>query len=747
MKNLSNKEYPYYPDSPLGLCEGEKDIFNRKSFVQTILKSINGKWRNTHESVVIGLQGKWGIGKTSILQEIKAELDEKKDFIVIEFEPWFFSPSKDLAQQFYATISKSLKIKQENTLSNLIKNLGEEYLSIKTFSVLTFLLENFRNVVLALIAFVIGLGNSKDFANQGIIKAGWKIFWPLIFIILIFILSKILISWIVQKINNKDVDNRSIQAIKQKIGNELKKKGKELIIILDDIDRLDRDSALQVFKILKQNGNIPNVNYLLAYDEIHLKNILTEEKDIDEYLKKIIQIKVDIPYYKDEIVQRYLTERVDSLIFDKTNIEIDNLYWDDKYWYDIWFLLKSYIQTVRDAKIFLNSLSFNLENLQDRIYSINIADYLAIEIIRVFQPDLYVKIYKNKNDLLEFTSDQRTGEKLGKRLMKEFELEENENRKKLLSKLFPISFKHLNNSIPSSWELEEIDKEYKISSRENFDKYFENFEGDYSLAKLKSMLQSNSFKIKKSMQVKDLTSAILKNIDKLKLIKDIDWENVFKIILPIIETTPKSGLFDPDAFHYAEYVIDSISKEIWKKDTPQKLKALVSEKTIGIITWVVGRQSEHLEKKGLKEIGLEPKDYQLVIKYILKNIPNNLEPLLNVEYLYLLKEQWKKWGKNIDKDLFKTINLSINNKVKYLIILRGSSSSSTVDSYYTEFRYSWDKKDILKVYNDISKLSKELEHEKEMGSKIYKANSKMIDDFIEGKWYKKEDIFRKGKLI
>lgn len=746
MKSLLNKEYPFYPDSPLGLCDGEKDIFNRKRFVQTILKAINGKWRNTLESVVIGLQGKWGIGKTSILQEIRAELEEKEDFIVVEFEPWFFSPSKDLTRQFYTAISKSLKIKQEKTLSNLIKELGEEYLSIKTFSVLTFLLENFKNVTLALIAFGIGLGNSKEFANQNIISAGWKIFWPLLLILFIFILSKFLISWVLQLINN-NVEKRSIQTIKEKVGEELKKKRKELIIILDDIDRLDRDSALQVFKILKQNGNIPNVNYLLAYDEVHLKNILTEENDIDEYLKKIVQIKVDIPYYKDDIVQRYLTERVDSLIFDKSNVEIDNLYWDDKYWYDIWFLLKHHFRTVRDAKIFLNSLSFDLENLQDRIYSVNIVDYLAIEIIRVFQPNLYVKIYENKNDLLDFTSDQRSGQNLAKRLTKEFELEGNEDRKKLLSRLFPISFKHLNNSIPSAWELEELDKEYKVSSKDHFDKYFESFENDYSLAKLKSMLQSNNFKIKKTVSAKDLISAILKNIDKLIKFKEIEWEKVLKVILPVIETTPKSGLFDPDAFHYAEYVIDAISKAIWKKETPKKLKALITENTIGILTWVVGRQSEHLDKKGLKEFGLKSEDYQLAIKSILKSIPNNLEPLLNIEYLYLIKEQWKKWGKNIDKDLYKTINMSIQNKVKYLTISRGTSSSSTVDSYYTEFRYSWDLKDIKKVYKNVSKFTTELEYERDNESKLYKTNSKMVDDFIEGKWYKKEDIFKKGKLI
>ena len=80
----------------------KNDLLNRKSFVENLLSSLLS-W-NDKKSLVIGLFGKWGSGKTSIInllekqlsseKEKKSSKDKKKSPIVINFNPWGYSEKK-----------------------------------------------------------------------------------------------------------------------------------------------------------------------------------------------------------------------------------------------------------------------------------------------------------------------------------------------------------------------------------------------------------------------------------------------------------------------------------------------------------------------------------------------------------------------------------------------------------------------------------------------------------------------------
>ena len=80
----------------------EDDLLNRSSFVENLSSSLLS-W-NDKKSLVIGLFGKWGSGKTSIInllekqlsseKEKKSSKDKKKSPIVINFNPWGYSEKK-----------------------------------------------------------------------------------------------------------------------------------------------------------------------------------------------------------------------------------------------------------------------------------------------------------------------------------------------------------------------------------------------------------------------------------------------------------------------------------------------------------------------------------------------------------------------------------------------------------------------------------------------------------------------------
>ena len=95
----------------------DDDLLNRESFVENLSSSLLS-W-NDKKSLVIGLFGKWGSGKTSIInllekqlsseKEKKSSKDKKKSPIVINFNPWGYSETEDLLEPFIRQIQATLK--------------------------------------------------------------------------------------------------------------------------------------------------------------------------------------------------------------------------------------------------------------------------------------------------------------------------------------------------------------------------------------------------------------------------------------------------------------------------------------------------------------------------------------------------------------------------------------------------------------------------------------------------------------
>lgn len=98
----------YSTDRPID--KEEQDLLGRSSFSNQLGKAIYEY--DGHEGLVIGLFGKWGTGKTSVINmainEINklAESDDNKPMIM-RFTPWNYSDKDNLISLFF----QSLKIK------------------------------------------------------------------------------------------------------------------------------------------------------------------------------------------------------------------------------------------------------------------------------------------------------------------------------------------------------------------------------------------------------------------------------------------------------------------------------------------------------------------------------------------------------------------------------------------------------------------------------------------------------------
>lgn len=89
----------------------EQDLIGRTPFAERladILKSAAGP-----ESLVIGLYGPWGSGKTSVINLVENALSRKDDdgkagVSVVRFEPWNYLTSEQLLAQFLKEVGSAL---------------------------------------------------------------------------------------------------------------------------------------------------------------------------------------------------------------------------------------------------------------------------------------------------------------------------------------------------------------------------------------------------------------------------------------------------------------------------------------------------------------------------------------------------------------------------------------------------------------------------------------------------------------
>ena len=97
----------YSSDAPV--TTKVEDIFSRWKFSERVAQVIAS--RRDPSSIVIGLYGRWGDGKTSVLNFIEQSLNTNDDVICIKFNPWRFGTEDQLLMGFFNQIADALDTK------------------------------------------------------------------------------------------------------------------------------------------------------------------------------------------------------------------------------------------------------------------------------------------------------------------------------------------------------------------------------------------------------------------------------------------------------------------------------------------------------------------------------------------------------------------------------------------------------------------------------------------------------------
>ncbi|OWW47185.1 hypothetical protein F522_01045 [Enterococcus hirae 81-15-F4] len=121
------------------------DLLNRISQINDLIEIMTEY--NSAEKFVIGLEGAWGSGKSTFLNNMKKNISENKDFVVVDdFEPWLSENKEALLNNLLNTIliKSNLDIPSRE-IDVFIKTISELVLGKKYTKPIINIIENFES--------------------------------------------------------------------------------------------------------------------------------------------------------------------------------------------------------------------------------------------------------------------------------------------------------------------------------------------------------------------------------------------------------------------------------------------------------------------------------------------------------------------------------------------------------------------------------------------------------------------------
>ena len=166
----------------------------------------------------------------------------------------------------------------------------------------------------------------------------------------------------------------------------LSESGSRIVVIIDDIDRLERGETRELIRLVRLTSDLPNVVFLLAFDRGHVAASLgRDETEGGQYLDKIVQVAYNLPAVRESILPQTLVLWLNELISGHDFTPIDEEIWS-RVLYEV---IKPLLGNLRDVKRYLYSLPVTLDTVGQEIA---LADLLGLEAIRIMRPPIFEEL-------------------------------------------------------------------------------------------------------------------------------------------------------------------------------------------------------------------------------------------------------------------------------------------------------------------------------------------------------------------
>ena len=329
-----NGKNSFFDDEPIGKTKIDELGYTAYS------ELLASKLISSHftKSFAIGINGKWGLGKTSFIDLLKRKLSDD-DIIEINFNPWNSNSPKAIIQDFFETVQEAIR-PYHSSLSRLLISYSNKLVSLNDNTVT----QTIQTSVSALTGF------------------------------------------------------DSLNSLFEDINGALSKIDKKIIVYIDDLDRLDKDEIVEVIRLIRNTANFHNTFFIVAYDRDYVVNALKSHNPYkqEQFLEKIFQIEVLLPYFKKDVFRYKLAEKLKQKFPNGFHKIIDEEIIGSPSVVPVF--LNEWLESMRDVTRLANALILNLSKLKGEVV---FNDFLRLELLRVKYPSVYELLYKKTDTYLE----------------------------------------------------------------------------------------------------------------------------------------------------------------------------------------------------------------------------------------------------------------------------------------------------------------------------------------------------------
>lgn len=407
MKNPSQPAEPQWLSADRPIASRGEDKLGRASFAEAVARSVIG-WRG-NDSLVLALYGPWGSGKSSVKNMVLERLREQHAPrpLVIDFNPWQIANREGIGEAFFDEIGIALgkgEVASGRKRKRLLNRLRRYATRLKCGGALLKVLVLPLQVVLALSGLSLLLGRVIDL-RRFYVPVGLALLAAAVLLWFSRIADRV-VSFLAAGV---ETDRKNLSEIKSELATELQGLAAPVLVVMDDVDRLTPGELQEVFQLVKANGDLPNLVYLLLFERDVIEKHIQEVMKVRgcDYLEKIVQVAFDIPAIERRRVQQILFNGLESLVADG----VVSQRFDQRRWGNIFVgALQYYFHTLRDVNRFLSTLAFQVSIFRGKgAFEVNPVDLIALEVLRVFEPKVYQTLPSLKAALTETQESRRGG--------------------------------------------------------------------------------------------------------------------------------------------------------------------------------------------------------------------------------------------------------------------------------------------------------------------------------------------------
>ncbi|EKR52858.1 KAP family P-loop domain protein [Leptospira interrogans str. UI 12758] len=524
------------------------------------------------------------------------------------------------------------------------------------------------------------------------------------------------------------LNDKSNATLKSEISLLLSRREAKLLIIVDNLDRLTGEEIRKMFAVIRANSDFPNVIFLLAFDRTAIEKSLEGENGISsrEFLEKIVQVSFEIPYVGIPTLRRILLTEIESLISNYPKIKNRFFGENNANWANVYYSgFEELFTSLRNIRRYMNNFRFNFTHLlNEDILEVNPIDLIALEAIRIFEPDYYdfMKVHDYVFiSLGSYRYDLSTKDERKENFENSLSIVQNEKNRssveRIVRRLFPqIDGLYTNTTYSnreSSWF-----SNLNICSPDRFGRYFTLLPGydESELTELQIQTVLKSFSNLEMLEkvfddfLEERKFRLL--LDQLQnytsdehYIKITDLKNLSIALFNALEKLEKIEddlyTFGPDSVVY--YILVQIMKRSNdKKSNYLTLRdAILNSEGLNAVIYTVNVLS--INDKNERNSGpIENENLILLQELCVVKIKENLNTLIQSRLFIDILYRWKEWGNPVDvQEYLKEIS---DNSENLIVLLCQFTGISRILSDHMQTRIPVFQLKVFKDFVDIEEI-------------------------------------------